>query len=52
MKYNENNKDFVLKNISFKIKEGEKIGCVGRTGAGKSSLIQVLFRMTLPTKDS
>ena len=40
------NKEFVLKDISFKIKGGEKIGVVGRTGAGKSSLIQVLFRMT------
>ena len=34
-----------LKNLSFKIEGGHKIGLVGRTGAGKSSLIQVLFRM-------
>ncbi len=46
MRYNELNEDFVLRNVSFEIKGGEKIGCVGRTGAGKSSLIQVLFRMT------
>ena len=39
MKYNELNKDFVLKDITFKIEGGEKIGVVGRTGAGKSSLI-------------
>lgn len=45
MKYNELNEDFVLKDVSFTIKGGQKIGCVGRTGAGKSSLIQVLFRM-------
>jgi ABC-type multidrug transport system fused ATPase/permease subunit len=36
--------DMVLKNISFKILSGEKIGVVGRTGAGKSSLALALFR--------
>ncbi|EDK31969.2 ABC transporter C family protein (macronuclear) [Tetrahymena thermophila SB210] len=37
--------DLVLKGCSFSIKGGERVGCVGRTGAGKSSIIQVLFRM-------
>ncbi|KAF2727713.1 P-loop containing nucleoside triphosphate hydrolase protein [Polyplosphaeria fusca] len=36
--------DLVLKNITFKIASGEKVGVVGRTGAGKSSLALALFR--------
>ncbi|EGR34817.1 ABC transporter [Ichthyophthirius multifiliis] len=38
--------NFVLKGTSFCIKSGQSVGCVGRTGAGKSSLLQALFRMT------
>ena len=45
MRYRKNT-DVVLKGLTFSAKPGEKIGCVGRTGAGKSSIIQTLFRLT------
>ncbi|RQM28575.1 hypothetical protein B5M09_010066, partial [Aphanomyces astaci] len=35
----------VLQDVSFTVKGGEKVGVVGRTGAGKSSLMMSLFRM-------
>ncbi|KAI8896540.1 P-loop containing nucleoside triphosphate hydrolase protein [Globomyces pollinis-pini] len=35
----------VLKNLSFSVKAGEKIGVIGRTGSGKSTLMQALFRI-------
>uniref|UniRef100_A0A8B9KM34 ATP-binding cassette, sub-family C (CFTR/MRP), member 3 n=1 Tax=Astyanax mexicanus TaxID=7994 RepID=A0A8B9KM34_ASTMX len=37
--------DLVLRNISLRVKGGEKIGIVGRTGAGKSSMTLCLFRL-------
>ncbi|KAI9826868.1 MAG: hypothetical protein M1832_005807 [Thelocarpon impressellum] len=40
--------DMVLRNINLSIKSHEKIGVVGRTGAGKSSLTMALFRIIEP----
>jgi ATP-binding cassette subfamily B protein len=43
-RYNEHS-DYVLKDISFKAKAGEKIGIIGATGSGKSSLVSLLSRL-------
>src|SRR6266851_3399558 len=36
--------DWVLKDVSFEVKPGERVGIVGATGAGKSTLINLLLR--------
>lgn len=38
-------KKYALKNFNLKIKKGEKIAICGRTGSGKSSLLNILFRL-------
>ncbi|XP_030749670.1 multidrug resistance-associated protein 4-like isoform X3 [Sitophilus oryzae] len=35
----------ILRNVSFDIKPGEKIGIIGRTGAGKTTLVSALYRL-------
>lgn len=38
-------KELTLNEISFKLKKGEKLGIVGRTGSGKTTLISLLLRL-------
>ncbi|KAL3882085.1 hypothetical protein ACJMK2_028457, partial [Sinanodonta woodiana] len=40
--------DLILKDITVSVEPGEKVGLVGRTGAGKSSLTLALFRLIEP----
>lgn len=42
--------EYVIKNLDFTIKPGEKVALVGPTGAGKSSIIRLLCRLYEPTK--
>tara|TARA_Y100001968_G_C19450730_1_gene768387 strand:- start:2591 stop:4384 length:1794 start_codon:yes stop_codon:yes gene_type:complete len=42
--------DYILKDLSFKIKPGEHIAFVGPTGSGKSTLIRLLCRLYEPQK--
>ena len=41
----------VLKGVSFEVAAGSKVGVVGRTGAGKTSLVLALFRMMMVEDD-
>lgn len=40
---------WALKNVSFQVRRGERIGIIGRNGAGKSTMLKILSQITLPT---
>lgn len=52
-KIHTNKEEFwALKDINFDIKQGERVGIIGRNGAGKSTLLKVMSRITEPSTGS
>ena len=41
---------WALNDVSFDVKQGDRVGVIGRNGAGKSTLLKVLSRIVAPTK--
>ena len=48
VKFGYHEKDFVFKDLNLTLRAGEKIGFVGHSGAGKSSLVNLLLRYFTP----
>ena len=42
---------WALKDLNFEIKQGDRVGIIGRNGAGKSILLKILSRITEPTTE-
>ena len=49
IKYPES-KDYILKNINVKINKGEAVGIVGKTGSGKTTLVENISGLLQPSK--
>ena len=45
-----NSEEYVLKNINFKVQSGMSLGIFGKTGSGKSSLVQLICRLYEPSE--
>lgn len=48
--YNKNTDEKILKNVSFKIEEGQNIGVIGQTGSGKTSLVNLIQKLYIIDK--
>ena len=41
---------WALRDISFEVERGEALGIIGHNGAGKSTILKLLFNITTPTR--
>ena len=48
--HDKNERFFALNDLSFEIKKGETVGIIGQNGAGKSTILKLICRVTAPTK--
>ena len=48
--YDKNERFLALNDLSFEVKKGETIGIIGHNGAGKSTILKLICRVTAPTK--
>ena len=48
--HNKNERFLALNDMSFDVKKGETVGIIGRNGAGKSTILKLICRVTAPTK--
>lgn len=50
--YGANSRFLALDDVSFDIRKGEAVGIIGQNGAGKSTILKLICRITAPTKGS
>ena len=48
--HDKNERFLALNDMSFDVKKGETVGIIGRNGAGKSTILKLICRVTAPTK--
>jgi len=48
--YYENKKEYILENVNLEIKKGSKVGIIGKSGEGKSTFLDLLMGLLVPSR--